>query len=52
MIENVLRKERADAERKRYIAKLRSRASIGDTEETARRLLEIAETRYLTPRGQ
>lgn len=46
-IENALRKERADAERKRYIAKLRSRASIGDTEETSRRLLEIAESRYL-----
>ncbi len=47
VIENGLRSERADIERRRYIAKLRSRASIGDTEETARRLLEIAESRYL-----
>ena len=47
VIENGLRNERAEMERRRYIAKLRSRASIGDTEETARRLLEIAESRYL-----
>jgi hypothetical protein len=46
-IENVLRSERIAAERKRYIARLRSKASMSDVQETAARLLEIAESRYL-----
>ncbi|MFN9992146.1 MAG: peptidyl-prolyl cis-trans isomerase [Phycisphaerales bacterium] len=45
-LENLLRKNRNDMERRKYIAGLRSRASISSTEEMTERLLAIASDRF------
>lgn len=47
-IENVLRENRQNVERARYIDRLKSRANISDPEETVDRLVEIATQRFYT----
>ncbi|MFZ4576086.1 MAG: hypothetical protein ACOYN0_17005 [Phycisphaerales bacterium] len=49
-IETFLRSARNDVERRRYVARLRQRASITDDREMAGRLLEIAADRYYPER--
>jgi parvulin-like peptidyl-prolyl isomerase len=47
VIENELRAAKMRTEHQKYIARLRSKATVTSVEEMARRLLEIAEERYL-----
>jgi parvulin-like peptidyl-prolyl isomerase len=46
-IENELRARKIQAEHQKYIARLRSKATVTSVEEMSRRLLQIAEERYL-----
>ncbi|MBX3409691.1 MAG: hypothetical protein KF859_07370 [Phycisphaeraceae bacterium] len=49
LIENTLRTTREREAKDRYVARLRQRASITDTDEMTRRLLAIAEARFYPP---